>query len=368
MTQDIPTVRLDKLLCEVANKKEVSDIHITEGFPLWVRHGGELSPAPGPLVSRESITEFLRHKAHETGHTVDAVMKALDQKGDEDLAFGLMGVRFRANVFRANDRKLSIILRRIPEEIPGIETLGLPAAFLPSVQQAKGLVLVTGATGSGKTTTLASVLSYINRTRAGHIVTIEDPVEYVIKSDKCLVHQRQVRREARDFIGSLRAAMRQDPDIILVGELRDQETVRTALDAANTGHLVMATLHTMSARQSIERLLSFFPPEGREYISSVLSQVLLAVLSQSLLRPTNGQGRVLAAELLLNTPTVKPAIQKGQHAQLFSAMDTGSKDGQLLLNRALKDLIARKLISREEALFHAYDPVGLMKELGMPAR
>ena len=358
------TLRLDKLLEETLSDSSISDIHISEGQPLWIRRNGQLLASQSPEVPNDSIVAFLRHKEKETGASFDAIEKAMAGKGDEDLAFSLRGSRFRANVFRANDRKLSMILRRIPDIVPRIEDLGLPPAFLPSVKQAKGLVLVTGATGSGKSTTLAAVISHLNETMEGHIITIEDPVEYVIPSKKCLVHQRQVRREARDFMGSLRAAMRQDPDVILVGELRDQETVKTALDAANTGHLVFATLHTMSARQSIERVLSFFPPDGREYINSVLSQVLLCVLSQSLLRRADGKGRALAAELMVNTAAVRSAIRDSKPAALFNAMDTGTKEGQLLLNRALKDLVTRRVISREEAMYYSYDAAGLQKELG----
>jgi len=356
--------RLDKLLEPVLALDNVSDIHITEGQPIWARLNGALVALDTPNVSDAAIVGLIKHKAHETGVSYEAVEKSMAIKGDEDLGFSLSGSRLRANVFRSNGRQLSMTIRKIPSEAPQLELLGVPPSYVATVQQAKGLVLVTGSTGSGKSTTLASTISHLNNTLDGHIITIEDPIEYVIPSRRCLVHQRQIRRDTTDFKGSLRAAMRQDPDVILVGELRDQETVKTALDAANTGHLVFATLHTMSARQSIERLLSFFPTDAREYVNSVLSQVLLCVLSQSLLKSRDGKGRVLAAELLINTNAVRAAIRDSKPAALFNAMDTGAKEGQVLLNAALKELVRRQKVTREEALYYAYDPAGLMKELG----
>lgn len=358
-------VRLDKIIARLAQLEAVSDIHLEEGNGAWVRTNGELAfvPLAEPLAAEVFLT-FFKFKARDTGLSIEDVEKELRNKGDVDVGFSVDGMRFRGNLFRANSKKLSLALRKIPVNVPALEGLSLPRAYLDSIRQSKGLVLVTGATGSGKSTTLAATLEHLNQTSDGHIVTLEDPVEYVLHSKRCLVHQRQVKRDAIDFKGSLRAALRQDPDIIYVGELRDHDTVKTALDAANTGHLVFGTLHTMSARQTVERLMSFFPPETQGSIAASLSQVLLCVLSQSLLRRVDGKGRALACELLVNTPSVRAALRDNKPAAVFSAMDTGIKEGQVLLNRSLKSLVQSNVVSRDEALYFAYDPAPLAKELG----
>lgn len=357
-------VRLDKLLTAACADSSVSDLHIEEGQPIWARRKGKMQAVPGTVVPRAAILDFLSHKQHETGLAVDTLTKTLAARGDEDAAVSVGDVRFRLNVYLTNDRKLALAVRRISSQIPAIETLALPGAYLGLVAQSKGLLLVTGATGSGKSTTLAATLEHINCTRAGHIITLEDPVEFQLSSKKSLVHQRQVRRDTKDFATSLRAALRQDPDVILVGELRDADTVKTALDAANTGHLVLGTLHTSGAQQSIERLTSFFPPDGRGHVASVLSQVLLGVLSQTLVMRRDGAGRALACELLINTPSVRSAIRDLKASAIFGAMDTGRREGQKLMHHSLLELVRSNVITSEEALFYATDPVAMARELG----
>ncbi len=231
------------------------------------------------------------------------------------------------------------------------------------LKQSKGLILVTGATGSGKTTTLAATLEHLNEFGSGHIITLEDPVEYQIRSRNCLVDQRQLGRDVPSFHHGLRSSLRQDPDIILVGELRDFETVKTALDAANTGHLVFGTLHTNSAQQTLERLTSFFPDDRRDWAQAVISQVLLGVLSQVLVPRKDGKGRLMVAETLINTPDVRQLIREGKSHMIFNAMDTGSSRGHLLLNKLLLEQIGRGVITADDALYATYDPNNLMKEL-----
>jgi twitching motility protein PilT len=280
-----------------------------------------------------------------------------------DLALKIGNRRFRGNLYWSNGKRLGLVMRQFPEAPPGLATLGLPAAFSELIKNSRGLVLVTGATGSGKSTTLAAALEYINSHTQGHIITIEDPVEYLIRSKKCTVDQRQVGRDVASFEAGLRSAMRQDPDVLLVGELRDPETVKTALDAANTGHLVLGTLHTNSALQAIDRLNSFFPPERQAWVQATLSQALLGVLSQVLVPRRDGKGQVLATELMVNTPDVRQLVREGRTHQIFNAMDTGSSKGQLLLNRNLADLVKTKVITEEEAILSTYDIIALRKEL-----
>lgn len=342
----------------------VSDFHIKEGAPVRVRRAGVLEIAPdAAIVKREDILNlFERNEAH-TGLKAKEVMEKLEPTGDLDAALKLGKRRFRANAYLANGRRLGLVLRQFPDAIPALSTLNLPAAYHEMIQATRGLVLVTGATGSGKSTTLASTLEHCNQSVDGHIITIEDPVEYLLTSKRCTVDQRQIGRDVRDFQTGLRAALRQDPDILLVGELRDPETVKTALDAANTGHLVFATLHTNSAQQSIDRISSFFPPERQGWVQATLSQVLLGIQSQVLVPRRNGQGRALALELLVNTQDVRQLIREGRTHQLFNAMDTGSSKGHLLLNRHLVRLVKDGTISPDDALLSTYDVAALKKEL-----
>lgn len=354
---------LHQAILSLANTAAISDYIVKEGDPLWVRKHGALSRVSDEVFSREHILDFLRkHEAH-TCVATSKINQLLEEKGDLDFAVKLARRRFRGNLYWSNNKKLSLVLRGLHDLVPTLSSLGLPDTYLRLIEQSKGLLLVTGATGSGKTTTLAASLEHLNATRCGHIITLEDPVEYLLQSKRCLVDQRQIGRDAKSFPLGLRAAMRQDPDIILVGELRDYETVKTALDAANTGHLVMATLHTNSAQQSIDRLTSFFGAEKRDWAQATLSQALLGVISQVLLPRKDGSGRVLAAELLVCTPDVRASIRDGRTHQLFNAMDTGSSKGQVVLNTVLRQLIRDGSVSEKDAFFAAYDPNALRKDL-----
>lgn len=355
---------LFNLIVQSANDGDISDFHIKEGDVLRFRKAGSLVSVPGSeAVTRNDILEIIeRNESHITVKAKN-ITAALEVSGDVDLALKIGPRRYRANLYWSNGKRLAMVLRQFPEAPPSLATLGLPAAYHELVKATKGLVLVTGATGSGKSTTLAATLEYINSTVSGHIVTIEDPVEYLIKSKKCNVDQRQVGRDVVSFEAGLRSALRQDPDVLLVGELRDPETVKTALDAANTGHLVFGTLHTNSAQQTIDRLLSFFPPERQAWVQGTVSQVLLGVLSQSLVPLKSGKGRSLAAELLVATQDVRQLIREGRTHQLFNSMDTGSAKGQQLLNRVLVKMVRANEITEQEAYLATYDVHALQKEL-----
>lgn len=354
---------LQELISELVASHHPSDILIKEGDPLWYRAHGALTRGPSSNISRDVLTEFLRKNEAQTGVVANKLNMLLEDKGDLDFAVKIGNRRFRGNLYWSNGKKLTLALRRLDEHPPALDKLGLPNLFVELLNQSKGLLLVTGSTGSGKTTTLAAGLEYLNQTRDGHIITLEDPVEYVLKSRRCLIDQRQVGRDTKSFPVGLRSALRQDPDIILVGELRDFDTVKTALDAANTGHLVLGTLHTNSAQQSIERLTSFFSADKRDWAHAVLSQALLGIVSQVLIPRRDGKGRVLAAEMLVCTHDVKSAIREGRTHQIFNAMDTGSSKGHVLLNDVLKQLANSGVISAEEAMYSAYDPARLKREL-----
>jgi twitching motility protein PilT len=253
-------------------------------------------------------------------------------------------------------------LRKITEVPTDFAELGLPEGLKRLLNRSKGLLLVTGPTGAGKSSTLAACVEHLNQSAARHIVTIEDPIEYLFTSKHSLIQQRQVGRDASDFSSALRAALREDPDVIMVGELRDLETIETALHAANTGHLVLGTLHTSSARQTIERIGMFFPEQSRHSALQTLSSVLTGVLSQNLVRCTSRPGRLLCYELMINTPPVRQAIMDGKPNQIFSAMELGRREGQVLLNQQLAERIGAGEITREDALYIAYDPAGLERE------
>lgn len=350
------------LLERLCADETVSDVHVKEGHTPFYRKGGVLH-ADSATVAREDFLEFFAAHEAQTGFLATKLDDVLKKTGDQDFALRAGRNRYRGNVYHAEGRKLAAAFRRLSSRIPALDSLGLPAAFLPLLDRAtRGLLLVTGATGSGKTTTLAASVDHLNKTRAGHIITLEDPIEFIHASQRCLVDQRQIGADASSYFQGLRSALRQDPDVLLVGELRDHDTVKTAFDAANTGHLVLGTLHTNSAIQTVDRLLSFFPGDAREWAQAVLSQILLGVVSQTLVANLAG-GRTLAAEILLSTPDVRGSIREGKIHQLFNHMDTGSAKGHLLMNTALAKLVRARVISQTEALATSADPERLKRDL-----
>jgi len=278
----------------------------------------------------------------------DKQRKDFEEFYETDFSFALPGIaRFRVNAFNQN-RGAAAVFRTIPSQVLTLEELGAPQVFKEMCMHPRGLVLVTGPTGSGKSTTLAAMIDYINDNHYGHVLTIEDPIEFVHESKKCLINQREVHRDTLGFSEALRSALREDPDIVLVGEMRDLETIRLALTAAETGHLVFGTLHTSSAAKTIDRIVDVFPAAEKDMTRSMLSESLQAVISQTLLKK-NGGGRVAAHEIMVGTPAIRNLIREDKVAQMYSAIQTGLGVGMQTLDQCLKDLLAKGLISRQDA-------------------
>ncbi len=331
-----------------------SDLHISAGLPAYGRFNGQLRPIQEEVLDEESCNRLIFSMLN------NAQRKQLEQTWELDCSYGLKGVaRFRVNVYRQRGT-YAACLRALGNSIPELSVLGLPPIVEEISCTPKGLVLVTGPTGSGKTTTLAAILDHINKNRAEHILTIEDPIEFTYKSVKSVVHQRQLNDDTRSFANALRAALREDPDVILVGELRDLETIQLAITAAETGHLVFGTLHTSSASQTVDRMVDVFPAGQQTQIRVQLSSSLVAVFAQTLCRrhnPAPGQyGRVMAQEIMINTPAVANLIREGKTAQLYSQIQTGGQMAMQTLERALADLVMSNQVTMEEALSKTSKP------------
>ena len=279
----------------------------------------------------------------------DAQRKQLEETWECDFSFAVPNLaRFRVNAFQQN-RGAGAVFRTIPSKVLTLEELNCPKIFKEIAHQPRGIVLVTGPTGSGKSTTLAAMLDYVNENEYGHILTVEDPIEFVHESKRCLVNQREVHRDTMSFNNALRAALREDPDVILVGEMRDLETIRLALTAAETGHLVFGTLHTSSAAKTIDRIVDVFPAAEKDMVRSMLSESLRAVISQTLLKTKDGQGRVAAHEIMIGTPAIRNLIRENKIAQMYSSIQTGQNIGMQTLDQCLVDLVRRNVVSAAEA-------------------
>lgn len=337
-------------LLQLAVQHRASDLHLSSGMPPMVRIDAAIERLPFPPLSHTAVQALLHGLP-----TQDPVTPHPDFP-ERDFAFSVDGLgRFRANVF-AHQRGVAGVFRVIPEQIPELHTLGGPAVLARMASLPRGMVLVTGATGSGKSTTLAAMLQHKNRTEQGHIVTIEDPIEFLHASHGCLIHQREVHRDTLSFSAALRAALREDPDTLLIGELRDLETIRLALTAAETGHLVLATLHTHSAAKAIDRLIDVFPGNEKDQVRSMLAESLQAVIAQTLVKKASG-GRVAAYEILVATPAVRNLIRENRVAQLLSIMQTGAQWGMLTLEQSLATLVQAGSITAEAAQRHARQAV-----------
>src|SRR5215510_273681 len=332
---------ISKLLTFSA-KEGASDCHISAGEPPMIRIHGDLKRLDHPPLTQEETHALVYDMMS------DAQRKTFEEKRECDFSFELGDIaRFRVNVFVQN-RGLGAVFRNIPTEIIPLEKLGLPAIVRQLCDREKGLILVTGPTGSGKSTTLASMIDYLNNTFEGHIITIEDPIEFVHKSKKCLVNQRELGVHTLSFANALRSALREDPDVILVGELRDLETTQLALTAAETGHLVFATLHTASAPKTIDRIIDIFPPEQQAQIRVMLSESLLGVVAQMLVKKKNG-GRVGVLEVLIGTPAVRNLIREGKTHQVLSTMQVGQKVGMQTMEATMVGLVTEGVVSLAEA-------------------
>ena len=326
-----------------------SDLHLSAGLAPMLRVDGEVWPLDWPVLAPTQVADLLRPLLNQYQQ------KDFETSLETDFAFELPGVaRFRVNVFQ-QDRGMGAVFRTIPAEVRSLESLGLGEVFQRIAQLPRGLVLVTGPTGSGKSTTLAAMIDYLNQHRRQHILTLEDPIEFIHKPKAALINQRQVHRDTHSFSAALRSALREDPDVILVGELRDLETIRLALTAAETGHLVFGTLHTTSAARTVDRLVDVFPAGEKAMVRSMLSESLQAVVSQVLVKKLGG-GRVAAHEIMLGTPAIRNLIREDKVAQMVSAIQTGGALGMKTLDMSLKALVTEGVISREEARGQARVP------------
>jgi len=323
-------------------KNGASDLHLSAGLPPMIRVDGDIRRINVPPMDHKTVHSLVYDIMS------DKQRKDFEEYFETDFSFEIKGVaRFRVNAFNHN-RGAGAVFRTIPSNILSLEELSTPAIFKDISDNIRGLVLVTGPTGSGKSTTLAAMVDYKNNTEYGHILTVEDPIEFVHESKKCLVNQREVHRDTLGFNEALRSALREDPDIILVGELRDLETIRLALSAAETGHLVFGTLHTSSAAKTIDRIIDVFPAAEKDMVRSMLSESLRAVISQTLIKKIGG-GRVAAHEIMIGTPAIRNLIRESKIAQMYSAIQTGQNIGMQTLDQNLQDLVARGVISKQDA-------------------
>ena len=323
-------------------KQGASDLHLSAGLPPMIRVDGDVRRINLPALDHKQVHALIYDIMN------DKQRKDFEEFLETDFSFEVPGVaRFRVNAFNQN-RGAGAVFRTIPSKVLSMEDLGMGEIFKKISDVPRGLVLVTGPTGSGKSTTLAAMLDYINSNKYHHILTVEDPIEFVHESKKCLINQREVHRDTLGFSEALRSALREDPDIILVGEMRDLETIRLALTAAETGHLVFGTLHTTSAAKTIDRGVDVFPAEEKSMVRSMLSESLQSVISQTLLKKVGG-GRVAAHEIMIGTPAIRNLIREDKVAQMYSAIQTGGSLGMQTLDSCLKGLVAKGIVSREAA-------------------
>ncbi|MDP2247867.1 MAG: type IV pilus twitching motility protein PilT [Nitrosomonadales bacterium] len=331
----------DLLAFSVKNK--ASDLHLSAGLPPMIRVHGDVRKINVPAMEHSEVHDMVYDIMN------DGQRKVYEETLECDFSFEIPNLaRFRVNAFNHN-RGSGAVFRTIPSKILSLEQLNCPPIFKEIAQNPRGLCLVTGPTGSGKSTTLAAMIDYINDNEFGHILTVEDPIEFVHQSKKCLVNQREVGPHTLSFSNALRSALREDPDVILVGEMRDLETIRLALSAAETGHLVFGTLHTSSAAKTIDRIVDVFPAAEKEMVRSMLSESLRAVISQTLCKTKDEQGRVAAHEIMIGTPAIRNLIRENKIAQMYSAIQTGQNIGMQTLDQNLKELVQRNIISVGEA-------------------
>jgi twitching motility protein PilT len=323
-------------------KNKASDLHLSAGLPPMIRVDGDIRRINVPALEHKTVHALVYDIMN------DKQRKDYEEFYETDFSFELPEIaRFRVNAFNHN-RGAGAVFRTIPSKILTLEELGCPPVFKEISDVPRGIVLVTGPTGSGKSTTLAAMIDYKNETEHGHILTIEDPIEFVHESKKCLVNQREVHRDTLGFSEALRSALREDPDIILVGEMRDLETIRLALTAAETGHLVFGTLHTSSAAKTIDRIIDVFPAAEKSMVRSMLSESLRAVIAQTLLKRIGG-GRIAAHEIMIGTPAIRNLIREDKVAQMYSAIQTGQQHGMTTLDQTLQELLRRGVIGKLDA-------------------
>ncbi|MDH3286440.1 MAG: type IV pilus twitching motility protein PilT [Betaproteobacteria bacterium] len=324
-------------------KNKASDLHLSAGLPPMIRVHGDVRRINLPALEHKDVHAMVYDIMN------DGQRKFYEENLECDFSFSIPNLaRFRVNAF-VQHRGASAVFRTIPSKVLTLEELKCPRVFVDIANQPRGVVLVTGPTGSGKSTTLAAMVDYLNENEYGHILTVEDPIEFVHESKKCLVNQREVGPHTLSFANALRSALREDPDIILVGEMRDLETIRLAMTASETGHLVFGTLHTSSAAKTIDRVIDVFPAEEKDMVRAMLSESLRAVISQTLLKTRDGTGRVAAHEIMVGTPAIRNLIRENKVAQMYSAIQTGQQLGMQTLDQNLQELVKRNIVSVDEA-------------------
>lgn len=345
-------------LLQYAVMQHASDLHITVGIPPLIRVDGRLIRLEEqPRMLPPDTLRFVE------SITTPETKEKLDAMGEVDFSYSIEGLgRFRVNIYKQRG-SYSMAMRAVPLSVPTIEQLGLPNVVRELANLKRGLVLVTGPTGSGKSTTLAAMINHINKTRSEHVLTLEDPIEYLHRHDQSAVNQREIGLDSTSYAQALRAALRQDPDVILIGEMRDLETISIAVTAAETGHLVLSTLHTTGAVSTVDRIIDVFPPSQQQQIRIQLSNVLQGVLSQQLVKRADGQGRIAAIETMVANTAVKNHIREGKTHQILSVIQTGRKQGMINMDAALSELYRNELITREEALSFAVDRNGMERYL-----
>ena len=353
-----PEINLRLLLQEMV-QKGASDLHVTAGVKAKIRIDGELRDSSINYVLKPKDTLQIAYSI-----LTEHQKKRYETEDELDFSFGVQNLsRFRGNVFKQRGC-VAMAIRQIPYEITSVEKLGMPPILATLADRPRGLVLITGPTGSGKSTTLAALLDKINRERRGHIITIEDPIEFIHRHQRCMVNQREVGADTQSFTKALKYALRQDPDVILIGEMRDLETISAALTIAETGHLVLATLHTNSAAESINRIIDAFPSHQQSQVRAQLSFVLEGVITQLLLPKAKGRGRVAAAEIMICTPAIRAVIRDEKIHQIYSLMQAGKKHGMQTMNDSFQMLFLQGMITKEEALKRSADPTEFLRAVG----
>jgi twitching motility protein PilT len=353
--------QIEELMEELVKQKG-SDLHLSAGHQPYGRFNGELRPMRQQALSEEVCNRMILSMLSASQR------QQLEQTWELDCGYALRDLaRFRINVFSQRG-SFAASMRALNSQVPTPRQLGLPAVVVDITKRPSGLVLVTGPTGSGKSTTLACLLDHINHSRAEHIITIEDPIEFIYTADRSLIHQRQLNEDTKSFSNALRAALREDPDVILVGEMRDLETIQLAITAAETGHLVFATLHTSSAAQTVDRMVDVFPAGQQAQVRSQLSNSLAAIFAQTLCRRSSSSspsgGRVMAQEIMINTPALANLIREAKTAQIYSQIQTGGQQGMQTMEKALAELVKQGAITREEARNRSSKPDELNRLLG----
>jgi len=340
-------------------ESSASDLHITVGSAPILRINGELRRIGDIKLTPDDTTNMVKKL------TDDFQFNKVENEGELDMSFSYHGLgRFRVNIYKQRG-SYGIAIRSVALEIPSLEELSLPPIIAELSRKQRGLILVTGPTGSGKSTTLASMIDIINNERSCHILTLEDPIEYLHGHNKSIINQREIGHDSKSFSNALRAALRQDPDVILVGEMRDLETMSIAITAAETGHLVLSTLHTLGAAKTIDRIIDVFPPHQRQQIVMQLSTALEGIISQQLLPKQDNSGRIAALEILVSTPAIRNLIREGKTHQIPTAIQTGARFGMNTMDSYILDLYKKKLISRETAITNSIDNEMVKRQLGL---